>query len=286
MECKLDDITVHYEVRGAGKPILLLHGATLDYRHIMNDFEPLFADRPGWLRIYPDLPGHGQTPAPAWIVNQDRVFDVVLHFVEHVIPEQRFVVAGESWGGLLTRPLLQRKFDQIDGVCYIVTAAHWPPDAPEPETPPPPLIADPTLVEQAEALDLRAGDVLRWQPVQIPQVLWWWLDNSRPAKELLDPEFVARFWESPDPAARFSFDVHTLAKPFPGPTLVFMGRQDDGVPYKDVWPLIEQYPRATVALLDRAGHLAMVHQRTLFNALVSEWLDRVEEYQRGLTREG
>jgi hypothetical protein len=60
----------------------------------------------------------------------------------------------------------------------------------------------------------------------------------------------------------------------------------DGVPYKDVWPLIEQYPRATVALLDRAGHLAMIHQRTLFNALVSEWLNRVDEYQRSSTSEG
>jgi hypothetical protein len=41
---------------------------------------------------------------------------------------------------------------------------------------------------------------------------------------------------------------------------------------------VENYPRVTVALLDRAGHLAMVHQRTLFTALVHEWLDRLEEY--------
>lgn len=47
MECVLDGLTVHYEVRGAGTPIVLLHGATLDYRHIMHDFEPLFALHPG-----------------------------------------------------------------------------------------------------------------------------------------------------------------------------------------------------------------------------------------------
>jgi hypothetical protein len=57
-----------------------------------------------------------------------------------------------------------------------------------------------------------------------------------------------------------------------------MGRQDYGIPFnKDALAFIENYPRATVALLDRAGHLAMVHQRRLFNALASEWFDRVEE---------
>lgn len=230
MECELEGITVHYYVRGAGTPILLLHGRTLDHRHIMNDFEPIFAQHPGWFRIYPDLPGHGQTPAPAWLSNQDQVFEVVLHFVERVIPAGHFVVAGESWGGMLARPLLQRACDRIDGVCYILTPVHWPPADPEPETPPSPLIGDPTLVAQAEALDLRAGEVMRWKPVQTPHLLGWRLDNSRPAKEMLDVAFNTRLWEHPV-AADFSFDVHTLPHPFPGPTLFLMGRQDAGVSY-------------------------------------------------------
>jgi pimeloyl-ACP methyl ester carboxylesterase len=274
MECKLDNITVNYEVRGEGYPLLLLHGATLDHRHMMTDFEPLFADRPGWLRIYPDLPGHGKTPAPAWIVNHDHVFEVVLKFAEQVLSDQRFAVAGTSWGGILTRPLLQKKFDQISGVCYIVTPILFPnPDArsPEPEA----LIQNPALVAKAASIDPRAGNVMNDQPVQIPQVLEWWLDNSRPAKEFLDQEFAARFWDTPNVA--FTFDIDQLPQPFAGPTLVLMGRQDHGTPYKDALAFIENYPRATLALLDRAGHLAMVQQRRLFNALASEWLDRVEE---------
>ena len=33
------------------------------------------------------------------------------------------------------------------------------------------------------------------------------------------------------------------------------------------------------AVLDRAGHLLQYEQRDLFDALVNEWLDRVEEFR-------
>lgn len=276
MESVLDGLTVHYEVRGAGKPILLLHGATLDHRHILQDFEPVFAHHPGWLRLYPDLPGHGKTPAPAWIQNQSHIVQVVLEFVAQVIGEQRFAIAGESWGGFLAQPIVQQHFEHVDGVCFIVCGDYASPED-DPDTPPAPLVSNPELVTQAAALDPRAGEVMRWQPVQIPEVLDWWLDNSRPAKESLDQAFTARFW--PDPAAaRLAFPP--LTTPFPGPALIFTGRQDPLTPLSRTMPLAEQYPRASVAMLDRAGHLAMVHQRRLFTALLDEWLDRVEEYQR------
>jgi pimeloyl-ACP methyl ester carboxylesterase len=272
MKCKLDDLTIHYEVRGEGKPLLLLHGISLDHRHMMTDFEPLFADRPGWLRIYPDLPGHGRTPAPTWMVNHDQVFDAVLRFVDQVLPEGRMVIAGTSWGGILARPLLQQKFARVDGVCFIVTPIDF---LNLPEAEPIVIVANPALVAEAEALDLRAGKVLRDQPVQVPEVLAWWLNNSRPAKELWDRDFDRRLFEGSN--LKFSFDIDTLPQPFAGPTLFVMGHQDV-IPYYEVWPFSKNYPRATIAVLDRAGHLAMVHQRKLFNALVSEWLDRVEEY--------
>ena len=41
---------------------------------------------------------------------------------------------------------------------------------------------------------------------------------------------------------------------------------------------MEKYPRATFAVLDLAGHILQIEQESLFNALVNEWLDRVEYY--------
>jgi pimeloyl-ACP methyl ester carboxylesterase len=272
MECQLDKLTVHYEVVGEGRPILMLHGATLDYRHMVSDMEPAFVGRSDWRRIYLDLPGHGRTPVPNWLHTQDDVLGVVLDFIDHVIPNQQFTLVGTSWGGTLSRGVLAKRFDQIEGLCLIVTPMIRDDYDPELVV----VVANPQLVAEAAALDPRAGEVMRSQPVQIRAVLDWWQANSRPAKEFWDATFADRFWNTPN--EQFSFDIRVLPKPFPGPALIFMGRQDDVVRYTDAWPVVEDYPRATVALLDRAGHLAMVHQRTLFNALVNEWLDRLEEY--------
>ena len=46
-------------------------------------------------------------------------------------------------------------------------------------------------------------------------------------------------------------------------------------------PLLKYYPRATLAVLDRAGHALHMEQSKLFNMLVEEWLDRVREAQQG-----
>ena len=43
------------------------------------------------------------------------------------------------------------------------------------------------------------------------------------------------------------------------------------------WELIEHYPRATLAVLDRAGHALIHEQPHLMQALVAEWLMRVRE---------
>lgn len=47
---------------------------------------------------------------------------------------------------------------------------------------------------------------------------------------------------------------------------------------RDAWDLLEHYPRATFAVLDRAGHFVNIEQETLCRALIGEWLDRVEAW--------
>ncbi len=67
--------------------------------------------------------------------------------------------------------------------------------------------------------------------------------------------------------------------PFEKLALILMGRQDSHVSYQDCWNVLESYPRATFAVLDRSGHALGVEQKGLFQVLMTEWLDRVEEYQ-------
>ena len=62
--------------------------------------------------------------------------------------------------------------------------------------------------------------------------------------------------------------------------LFLLGRQDSVVGYRDAWKIIENYPRATFAILDRAGHILQIEQEELFNSLTNDWLDRVESFLR------
>jgi pimeloyl-ACP methyl ester carboxylesterase len=58
---------------------------------------------------------------------------------------------------------------------------------------------------------------------------------------------------------------------------MIMGRQDSAVGYRDHWQLIENFPRASFVILDKAGHNLQIEQEKLFRELVKEWLSRVSE---------
>ena len=64
---------------------------------------------------------------------------------------------------------------------------------------------------------------------------------------------------------------------FNKPTLILLGRQDSSVGYKDAWSILDNYPRATFAVLDKAGHNLQIEQVEVFNSLVNEWLVRISK---------
>jgi len=272
MNCELEDITVHYQVFGDGKPIIMLHGWSSDHRPLVREMEPVFRQRGGWKRIYLDLPGHGNTPGKEWITNQDKMLDVVLDFIDHLVPGQHVVVAGVSAGAYLARGIAYRRSKSMDGLLLIVPVIaaedvkrHLP--------------ARVTLVADASASDLEPDEanVILNAVVQSQTVVDTLRANFSASKKSGDRAFQAKIREHPERYA-FSFDVDALAQPFPAPTLLLTGRQDSGVGYRDAWDILENYPRGTFVVLDRAGHFLTLEQKDLFQALMGEWLDRVEEY--------
>ena len=116
MECQVLGITVHYEEYGSGRPFFGVHGWPLDHRHMVAEYEPLFANRPGWRRIYLDMPGMGKTLAADWINCQDQMLDILIAFIDAVAPGERFVAAGTSYGGYMARGLVYHRGNQMDGV--------------------------------------------------------------------------------------------------------------------------------------------------------------------------
>ncbi len=210
------------------------------------------------------MPGHGRTPAPDWLETEDQMLEVLTEFVDAVAPGQRLVLIGESWGAYVLHGLACQQPNRIDGLMMAVPAVHA--DRDRRDVPPPTVIVeDPAVVadltpEEAETF-LVVHTVQTREQVQRFRELTG-LPPDEPWQERLLPHYA------------FSFE-DDLTATIQAPALVLAGRQDAVVGYRDQWTLLDHMPRATFAVLDRAGHALEDEQRDLLRTLTAEWLDRV-----------
>lgn len=271
MECKIKNISINYEIIGNGKPIIMLHGSHVDHRLMEGCMEPIFNNRDEYKRIYIDLPGMGKTKAENWIINSDVMLDIVIDFIEKIIPNKNFLLAGESYGGYLSRGIVYRIANRVDGLLLLCPAIIA--DFKKRNIPPHIILKrDDKLLSQLEPSDAEGFNAI--QVVQSKSIWNRYRDEILSGIKLADNNFLRNLQEN---GYAFSFDVDKLDEKFDKPTLMLLGRQDSIVGYKDAWSILDNYPRATFAVLDRAGHNLQIEQEELFNSLINEWLVRVNE---------
>jgi pimeloyl-ACP methyl ester carboxylesterase len=252
---------VHYTQHGSGTPVLALHGVGVDHREIMGALEPLFAGLTGYRRIYPDLPGMGRTPAPDTLGSNDDVVEVLLGLVDAVIGEEAFALVGQSYGGYLARAIANRRPGQVAGLALVCAIGVRTSAGEVPEH---------VVLEADGALGPEmAAEYRNYLVVQTPATLRRFQETVAPGMALVDKVALGRIFERWDlrPAPE-------EGPAYPNPTLILAGRQDATVGYAGLWRLLEHYPRATFAVLDRAGHALLHEQAGLVGALLAEWLDR------------
>ncbi|HEX6919665.1 MAG TPA: alpha/beta hydrolase [Actinomycetes bacterium] len=251
---------MHYIEQGDGSPVLALHGAGVDHREMMACLDPVFDAFTGYRRIYPDLPGMGRTPAPETIRSADDVLEVLLAFIDGVIGDQPLLVAGHSAGGYYAQAVADRRPEQVVGLamlCPLLAGIH---DVPAHE-----VVHRSGTIGNAEFRD--------YFTVQTNETLDRYQMYVEPAALLADQSALARIGERWELSTR-----PQETAPYRCPTLLVTGRQDSTVGYASAWDLLEHYPRATFAVLDRAGHALPHEQPDLLRALVTEWLGRVQEH--------
>lgn len=263
---------VHYAQDGSGTPVLAVHGAGVDHREIRAGLEAVFADRSGYRRIYPDLPGMGRTPLPATVGSNDDVVEVLLGLVDAVIGDEAFLLVGQSYGGYLARAIASRRPGQIAGLALICSADAQ--TAAE-DVPGHVVVHAASDVDADAALGpQQAAEYRDYLVVQTVATLRRYQEAVAPAVDLVDQAGLGRVFQ------RWRLRTPPEQGPaYPNPTLILAGRQDASVGYAPSWRLLEHYPRATFAVLDRAGHAVLHEQVGLVTALLEEWLDRAREHQ-------
>ena len=250
-------VRLHYEGHGAGVPLVALHGAVVDHRDIAVAIESILP-KTGYRRIYPDLPGMGHSTATG-LTSNDDVATVLIDFIEHVAGEPVLLV-GHSYGAYLARGVAARRPDLVLGLALMCPIGAQTRDVPE----------HGVVRQDDDAYDgLSPEQRIRFDDyfvVRTAANARRFREHTWPGIALVDEEALGRIF------AGWTVDVPS--EPYSAPTLIVAGRRDSVVGYSDATKLSEQYPRATLAVIDDAGHALMHERPELLAALVGDWLDR------------
>ena len=279
MRCETDKATIDYEEHGEGRPNLLLHGWTMNRRVEIFDYEKIFAARPGWRRIYPDLPGMGRSVAKDGLANQDDALEALLAFIDQVLPG-RFVLAGTSLGAYRARAVAARRRSRIAGLLLRVPCI-FAEDARRTLPPFQALVANDAFMASLDADDrANLGDLLIQTPAYVEALKHKRDAVVQPAIQATAP--IANEIRVDPRRYGFSFDLTEAEKTFDEPTLIIAGRQDTTVGYRDAWSILDSYPRATFVALDRADHGWPMETPNLLAALIDDWLERIARAERSV----
>lgn len=115
MTVNYQNIPIHFEVYGKGKPVVLLHGF-LENSRIWNDFIPLFNDKLQVITI--DLFGHGQTPIFSEIHHMETMAEAVSRVLDHLKIDSTMLI-GHSMGGYVSMAFLEKFAGKVDRILLL-----------------------------------------------------------------------------------------------------------------------------------------------------------------------
>lgn len=263
-----DATGISWTERGAGIPVVMLHGLVGDHRLISRFTEAALAATPGLRRLHVDLPAHGRSTGEG-ISSSDDVVERVAAFLDVVLAGQAYAVVGNSFGGGVARALTAREPSRVLGMALIapmIVADHARRDVPAHD----PIVVDADLLASVEDdEDVRDFADLTFRLTRQHWNLY--VDEVVPGARIADMAAIERI------SAAYEFSVRPESRftTYDRPVTFVLGRQDPVVGYADALALAGSYPRATYVVADGAGHNPHHEQPELCTAALSAWIDAV-----------
>ena len=251
-----------YEVIGEGIPVLIIHGWGISKITMKGAFEPAFSRLEGYRRYYIDLPGMGDS-VHGNVKNSDDMLEILHGFVADVIRE-RFIIAGQSYGGLLARGFVNKYPEFIEKMILLCSCVIPGVHKGRVE----PLTVKEKDEKLLSSLTKEEYDSFTQMNAVLTKAV---CDRYRkyliPALEKADWDFLNNTLEG-----SFSFDADDLKEPCPIPGLIIAAKQDSEVGYMDQFDLMRIYQNSTYCAVDNAGHNLQIEQPEIFEGLVINWL--------------
>lgn len=212
----------------------------------------------------------GKSEALLEYASSDKILDILISFAENIISEN-FLLIGESYGGYLSRGILSKLNSKIEGMallCPVVIPIHAKRDVPKNII----KFEDKDFTNTLN--DFERKTFGKFSVLENKKVYKRYKNEILSGIKKCNKDFIESLWKN----YSFSFNVDKKLKKikFNKPVLFMAGRQDICVGYKDLYKLLEDYPRATFSVIDIAGHNLQIEQPELFNSLVENFLIRAK----------
>ncbi len=253
-----DPVALHYEERGSGLPVVLLHGYPLDHTLWRAQMAAL---GDAYRVIAPDLRGHGASPAPEGEYRMDLLAADVAALLDRLGVE-RAVWVGHSMGGYVALAALRTMPERVAGL--VLCASH--------------PFADPP--DKAASRRASAAQALREGTAPLVSGMLPLLFRPGTNLETISAHFIRSMMLRTPPqgvagvlsgmAARP--DAVDALRPLDPPKAILAGRDDQIVRLADLQALVAELPHVALHVIDGAGHLPMIEQPEATTAALRAFL--------------
>ena len=263
---KISTGTLAYIDRGAGQPVLLVHGFPLDYTMWDAQIESLSKHA---RVIAPDLRGFGQSPLgpvdPTLGITMERYADDLAEFLDklNLGADQPIVFVGLSMGGYIAWQFVRKYAGRLRGLVLLDTRS----------------LAD---TEEARGGRLKmAENVAEWGSGRVAEMLGPKL--VAPSTFKTRPAIVAavrRVVDSTLPAAIAAAQRGLAARPdmtsflpkIKVPTLVIVGADDAISPPAEMRTIAAAIPNAEFVVIPNSGHMTTMENPEAVNAALVRFI--------------
>jgi pimeloyl-ACP methyl ester carboxylesterase len=257
------DITIGYDDKGSGPPLVLIHGHPFD-RSMWTPQVEAFAAR-GWRVIAPDLRGYGQsTVVPGTTTLSDFARDIAA-LLDH-LGVDGFVLSGLSMGGQIAMECYRLFSGRIQGLVLADTFAAAETDEGKAWRN---ALADRLL---REGMAPYADEVL-------PKMM---APHNVAAQPAVAAHVLRMMRGAPAAGAAAALrgraerpDYVPMLPQVAVPALVVVGSDDEYTPVADAEVLRDGIPGATLVVIEGAGHLPNLERPAEFNEAMTHFLTRL-----------
>lgn len=258
-----NNVKVFYDIIGEGRPLLIIHGFSIDHRGVKGIVEESIQYK-NYKRIYIDLPGMGQSPAPGKMIDAEELLTTLVKFIEMIIGTEAFSVLGYSYGGYLALGIIKSIPKQVEKLVLlapVIKAISEHRNLPKKTEKRSDLfkIENKTLFTQYQ--DSAVNITKRGYNHYIKEIY--------PGLAAGNHDFQKTFQET---GYAFGFEKSLFVEPITCASLIILGEQDDVVGYKDALEHEKDFYNSRFVLIKNAGHNVQLDQRETVKTEIKDFL--------------